>query len=122
MPLVETPTELPGGETILLVDDEPAVRAAVRRHLSNNGYTVLDCEDGEAAITLAEEYDEAIHLLLSDVLMPGMTGQEVAERITAIRPGLPVLFMSGYAQPEFGAAIQRRPAVAGETLHRALFA
>jgi PAS domain S-box-containing protein len=89
----------PGGETVLVVEDEDALREVTRRILARNGHTVLTAASGAEAIELAESYDGEIHLLLTDVVMPQMLGKEVAERIRAIRKGVEVLFMSGYAQP-----------------------
>ena len=82
----------PGRETVLVVEDEPSIRAAARRVLASNGYRVLVAEDGAAAEQIAAR--EEIDLLLTDVVMPGMGGRELAERLS----GLPVLFMSGYAE------------------------
>jgi PAS domain S-box-containing protein len=92
-------TGVRGGETVLVVDDEEALREVTRRILTRNGHTVLTASSGAEAIQTAEGYEGEIHLLLTDVVMPEMLGKEVAERVRAIRRGLPVLFMSGYAQP-----------------------
>jgi len=88
-----------GWETILVVEDELALQEVTRRILARNGHTVLTASSGLEAIRLAESYEGEIHLLLTDVIMPQMLGKEVAERIRLIRAGIPVLFMSGYAQP-----------------------
>jgi len=83
------------GETVLLVEDEEAVRRACKRILERAGFRVVEASDGSQA--LAELADTPIDLLLTDVIMPGgMTGRDLAERLQAARPGLPVLFMSGY--------------------------
>ncbi len=83
------------GETVLLVEDEDAVRKACRRILERAGFQVVVARDGSQA--LAELADTPIDLLLTDVIMPGgMSGRDLAERLQAARPGLPVLFMSGY--------------------------
>jgi signal transduction histidine kinase len=83
------------GETVLLVEDEDAVRNACRRILERAGFQVVEASDGSQA--LAELADGPVDLLLTDVIMPGgMTGRALAERLQATRPGLPVLFMSGY--------------------------
>jgi nitrogen-specific signal transduction histidine kinase/CheY-like chemotaxis protein len=92
-----------GGETILVVEDEPAMLEVTRRILADNGYEVLVAADGAAALRLAGDHPGAIDVLLTDVVMPEMLGKEVAERVTALRPGIGVLFMSGYAQPVIGA-------------------
>jgi two-component system cell cycle sensor histidine kinase/response regulator CckA len=86
-----------GEETILLVEDEDVVRALAHRVLERCGYTVLACADGAEAIDLADRHPEPIDLLLTDVVMPGLRGPEVAERVSASRPGIKVLYMSGYA-------------------------
>ncbi|MEY2400347.1 MAG: hypothetical protein QOJ08_458 [Ilumatobacteraceae bacterium] len=88
-----------GGELILVVEDEDALREVTRRILIRNGHQVLTAADGIEAIEVAKAYEGEIHLLLTDVVMPHMLGKELAERIQSIRPGIPVLFMSGYAQP-----------------------
>ncbi|MEW5736297.1 MAG: PAS domain-containing protein, partial [Thermodesulfobacteriota bacterium] len=92
----EEPEPLPGNETILLVEDEPAILKLAQAILSHYGYTVLAAETPEAALSLAEKNGESIHLLLTDVVMPGMNGKELRDRIAAFQPGIKVLFMSGY--------------------------
>jgi CheY-like chemotaxis protein len=83
------------GETVLLVEDEDAVRKACRRILERAGFQVVVASDGSQA--LAELADKPIDLLLTDVIMPGgMSGRDLADRLQAARPGLPVLYMSGY--------------------------
>ncbi|MCU1357971.1 MAG: sensor hybrid histidine kinase [Acidimicrobiales bacterium] len=93
------PNHSAGGETVLVVEDEHALREVTRRILSQNQYDVLLASNGDEAIHVAEEHEGAIDLLLTDVIMPNMLGREVAQRITAVRPGTRVLYMSGYAQP-----------------------
>jgi CheY-like chemotaxis protein len=88
-----------GGETILVVEDEGAMREVTRRILTRHGYEVIVAASGAEAIDIAQERGNEIHMLVTDVVMPHMLGKEVAERVTAIRPGLRVLYMSGYAQP-----------------------
>ncbi len=85
-----------GAETVLVVEDEDAVRSVIRRALQGAGYTVLEARGGADAIRLAEQHGGPIHLLLTDVVMPGLNGRQVAERVTALRPGARVLFVSGY--------------------------
>ncbi|MCC6742202.1 MAG: response regulator [Planctomycetia bacterium] len=85
-----------GGETVLLVEDEAQVRAITSKLLSRLGYRVLEAPDGPAALALAAKTAEKIHLLLTDVVMPRMNGPELAAKLTAQRPGLRVLFASGY--------------------------
>jgi CheY-like chemotaxis protein len=89
-----------GTETILLVEDERAVRALVVRVLLRRGYVVLQAGNGKEALAVAERHRGPIHLLLTDVVMPQMGGRELAERLTAGRPGLRVLFVSGYTGDE----------------------
>ncbi|MBA2689048.1 MAG: response regulator [Gemmatimonadaceae bacterium] len=88
--------ELGGSETILLAEDEEAVRSLVRRVLENNGYTVLVARDGSEAIRLAAAHADAIDLFLTDVIMPGTGGVELARQIREHCPDTPVLYMSGY--------------------------
>jgi CheY-like chemotaxis protein len=89
-------TSLLGTETILLTEDAPALRATAHQILERYGYTVLDAPSSTAALTLARSRSGPIHLLLTDVVMPGMSGRELAERFVAKRPGVKVLYMSGY--------------------------
>jgi two-component system cell cycle sensor histidine kinase/response regulator CckA len=90
-----------GTETLLLVEDEAAVRASVRRLLEWHGYTVLEARNGADALRVYEAHEEGIDLVLTDVVMPEMGGHELVERLRALRPGLRVLFMSGYAERAF---------------------
>src|SRR5688572_8060174 len=93
------PARGPGGEeTILLVEDEPALRAVARRVLEGAGYRVVEASDGEAALALLEGGTGGIDLLFTDVIMPGMTGPELAARVGRLLPGLRVLFMTGYSE------------------------
>jgi PAS domain S-box-containing protein len=85
-----------GTETVLLAEDEAAVRNLVAEMLRAQGYTVLEADNGEAGLRLAQEYKETIQLLLTDVIMPQMGGKELAERLSATRPEIKVLFVSGY--------------------------
>ena len=85
-----------GKETVLLVEDEEVVRTLARKTLEKCGYTVLEACKPEEAIRLADQHQEPIHLLLSDVVMPGMGGGQLAERLIALRPGIRVMYMSGY--------------------------
>ncbi|MBI4500593.1 MAG: response regulator [Gemmatimonadetes bacterium] len=91
----EAPTALQGTETVLLVEDEPAVRGVARKSLSRHGYTVLEAADPETALRLARA-NRPIHLVLTDVVMPGMSGRELAEDLVTLVPGIKVLYMSGY--------------------------
>jgi two-component system cell cycle sensor histidine kinase/response regulator CckA len=85
-----------GSETILLVEDEKGVRELAREYLSMSGYTVIEAEDGHTALELAAMHVGPIHLLLTDVVMPGISGRELAERVGQVRPGIKILYMSGY--------------------------
>jgi two-component system, cell cycle sensor histidine kinase and response regulator CckA len=91
----ETPR---GSETVLLVEDEEIVRQLEREVLQENGYTVLEAQDTEHAIRLCGEHPGTIHLLLTDVVMPQMSGRELAEQLAPIRPEMKVLYASGYAE------------------------
>ncbi len=85
-----------GKETILLVEDEFSLRELVRTTLHSKGYVVLEASDGKDALNLCERYHGSIDLMLTDVVMPGMSGRELADRLKQLRPGLRVLYMSGY--------------------------
>jgi CheY-like chemotaxis protein len=92
-----TSPALPGSETILLVEDEDVVRNLAQRVLLRNGYTVLVANQGTEALQAFQQHDGPIHLLLTDVVMPGgINGRQLAERLLAQRPKLKVLYMSGY--------------------------
>ncbi len=102
-----------GAETVLLVEDEEAVRAVARQFLLNDGYQVLEAGDAEQALRIAGEHGGAIDLLLTDMGLPGMPGSALAESFRRIRPGAKVLFMTGYSEPpaegstRAGAVIQK---------------
>ncbi|MET0422965.1 MAG: ATP-binding protein [Actinoplanes sp.] len=112
------------GETLLVVEDEAALRDMAGRILSGAGYRVLSAEGGVEALDLAARHDGTIDLLLSDVVMPGMLGKDLAERLTGARPDTRVLYMSGYAQPVLhsqgtldpGVVLLEKPFTAGELL------
>jgi two-component system, cell cycle sensor histidine kinase and response regulator CckA len=87
-----------GSATVLLVEDEQSVRALASRVLARGGYTVLVADGGTAALALAAQYEGCIDLLMTDVVMPGMSGRELAERLVPTRPGIRVLFASGYTE------------------------
>lgn len=89
---------VPGGgtETVLVVEDETPVRDVVLRSLRTRGYEVLEARDGAGALELIERYEGEIHLLLTDVVLPGIGGRELAEQVVTLRPDIGVLYMSGY--------------------------
>jgi len=87
-----------GSETILLVEDEDMVRALAKDILKMNGYKVLEAAHGNAALDLSRAYDGPIALMLTDVVMPAMNGHELYEKLAPLRPGMRVLYMSGYAE------------------------
>jgi len=89
-------------ETILLVEDASKLRRLTRQYLENQGYTVLEAADGAAAIEVSNAHPGPIHLLLTDVIMPGMNGRELAYRISSLRPETKVLYMSGYTEKAVG--------------------
>src|SRR5207344_1001495 len=87
---------LHGHETILLAEDEPAVRKLVRDALEQLGYTVLTAADGYEAMRILEVHPGAVHLLLTDVIMPLMSGPELVKRVRSVKPATKVVYMSGY--------------------------
>jgi signal transduction histidine kinase len=108
LPRVEAPVEAPreaapvtapeaGSETVLVAEDEPLVRVLVRKTLTQAGYRVLEAGGGEEALQLAARHDGTIHLLVTDVVMPGMSGRELMRRLAEVRPSVKVLYMSGYS-------------------------
>jgi PAS domain S-box-containing protein len=95
--VVEKPAAAPSGsETILFVEDEESVRELVREYLSGTGYRILEACDGVQALEVAGEYEGTIDMLVTDVVMPRLSGRELASRIAAERPHLKILFISGY--------------------------
>jgi two-component system cell cycle sensor histidine kinase/response regulator CckA len=101
IPAESTATE-PGTETVLLVEDETNLRYLARQFLEKQGYRVVEAADGAAAMQIAVAHEGMIHLLLTDVIMPGMNGRELAQRISEIRPNVKVLYMSGYTENVIG--------------------
>jgi len=98
----EVPAAEPGTETILLVEDEANLRYLAGQFLEKQGYRVVEAADGAAAMQIAVAHEGVIHLLLTDVIMPGMNGRELAQRISEIRPNVKVLYMSGYTENVIG--------------------
>jgi len=106
LPAVERPAEFDapgiafqsprGHETILLVEDENDVRDVLTESLTQYGYKVLNAKNGAEAITTATQYPDVIHLLVTDLAMPGISGSEVASRLRGLRPGTQVVYMSGF--------------------------
>jgi len=106
-------TTLRGSETILLVEDEDQVRTVITTLLQRQGYRVLAVGNGADALALCETHTEAFDLLLTDVVMPRMSGPELARRVSAIRPGIRILCMSGYTDD----SITRHGVLAAEMAH-----
>lgn len=90
---------IPHRETILLVDDHPSIRKLLGSILKSEGYAVLEAEDGRQALELCRRYENQIHLLLTDIVMPKMNGPLLAEQVIMLRPDIQVLYMSGYVDP-----------------------
>ncbi len=119
-------TQVGGSEKILLVEDDPPVRAVAHRGLSRYGYSVLPAESGSEALRLAEEHEGTIDLLLTDIMMPGMNGVEVGAEILKRYPGIKVLYMSGYADQDLvrqgllkpGTRFLQKPFTPGELAER----
>jgi signal transduction histidine kinase len=103
---------VPKGETVLVVEDEEALREVTRRIFARNGYEVITAGSGVEALGVARGHAGEIHLLVTDVVMPRMLGKEVAEKMRLIKPGIEVLYMSGYARPVLTAQGRLDPSVA----------
>lgn len=104
---------LPGGsETVLVVDDDDTVRAMIRETLKMKGYTVLDARFNSAALLMAGRHQGPIHLMIADVMMPGVTGRELARRLESLRPDMKLLYISGYSRDAvFGGKLLEEGAV-----------
>ena len=114
---MELPPAIRGSETVLLVEDDEALRELIHEFLETSGYEVLVASDPARAIEAARGREGAIHLLLTDISMPSMNGRELARRVKELRPEIRVLYMSGYAAdgmadrgvPEPGALLILKP-------------
>ncbi len=91
-----------GSETVLLVEDEESVRQLVRETLESKGYKVLEADNGEAALRIVSNYSDKIDMLITDVVMPGMSGRELSARLCESRPQTKVLYLSGYTEDAIG--------------------
>ena len=96
------PPENSGTETLLIVENEPAIRNLLQVALRRNGYTVLAAESGREALELVRNHADAIHLLITDVVMPDMDGPELVRQLSTILPDTRTLFMSGYMDDTLG--------------------
>jgi PAS domain S-box-containing protein len=120
------PESEPEPETVLVVEDETGIRALVRKILERQGYRVLDAAQADAAIRLCEEFPGPIQLVITDVVMPEMGGREMVEKLTGIRPGIKVLYVSGYtddpqvhaANVSQGSAFLQKPFTLGALLDK----
>jgi len=109
------PSAAPGSDTILLVEDEGAVRALAARVLRRKGFTVLEAKDGEDALRVAGSHAGAITLLITDLIMPGLDGPRLAERLLASgRPAMRVLLISGYMEEDLRRGALRHAAFLGK--------
>jgi two-component system, cell cycle sensor histidine kinase and response regulator CckA len=97
-PVKSTTAAAGGSETVLLVEDEESVRQLVRDTLLSRGYKVIEAQNGEAGLKVSQEYEGVIEMLITDVVMPGIGGRELAQRVSAARPRIKVLFLSGYTE------------------------
>ena len=132
IPQGETPAALPqGSEMVLVVEDDAIIRGLLREVLESLGYQVIEAESGPDALRKAAEYGKRIDLLLTDVVMPGMNGRELADLLRRERPGMRILYLSGYTQDilikqgvlEPGAALIQKPLTTGilaQTVRRVL--
>jgi hypothetical protein len=112
-------------KTVLLVDDDKTTLHVLRKMLQQQGYTVLFASDGETALKLFRLHDHPIHLLLTDVVMPHLSGMQLAERVRVLRPALPILFISGLMQESAvqewvrgGARFLRKPVAQAQLMEK----
>ena len=105
LPVVHIPSSLARGtETVLLAEDEQDVREVAREFLESAGYIVLEAADGDAALEISATHSGAIDLLITDMVMPGISGQELARKMRSLRDGIRVIYMSGYSEHAAGEA------------------
>ncbi len=97
----QRPDRPPGGYTVLVVDDEEAVRRLACRMLTWTGYQALEARHGREALATIEEHEGPVHLVLTDIKMPGMNGRELGRHVEERWPGKPILYMSGFASEVF---------------------
>ncbi|MCY2924089.1 MAG: response regulator [Planctomycetota bacterium] len=109
--MLPSPTLRAGHETILVAEDEEPVRQFVVSALRRYGYHVLEASDGQEALKISGEYGERIDLLLTDVVMPTMSGPELADRLAAARPETKILYMSGYTSDSISTQGLLKPGV-----------
>jgi len=112
-------------ETILVVEDAEPIRRMVISMLLQSGYHCLEAPDGSEALEVLDTHEEPVHLVLTDLLMPNMSGTELAEHLARLRPGLPIVFMSGYTEDPMVVSIGRnrnnflaKPFTAGALLEK----
>ena len=101
-PRPPTPVLSRGTETVLLVEDDEQVRGVMYAILRRQGYVVLEAQNGGEAILVCEQHEGEIHVLVTDMVLPRMSGRQLAERLRSLRPGLKVLYVSGYVEHGFG--------------------
>jgi CheY-like chemotaxis protein len=110
-PIISTRSQVAGPPVILLVEDESMVREVTREVLRHAGYKVLECSSAKEALQLVRQHPGRIDLLLTDVVMPGMNGDDLARHLQLMQPGLIAVFMSGYAQNDITQKISRTAAI-----------
>ena len=120
-PAVAEPAHGFSGETILLVEDQEAVRHLMREVLEMSGYVILEAASGKEALRISNAHKMPIRLMVTDVVMPGMTGTELGQQLRALRPEMKVLYISGYADDalhegvlDAGSAFLQKPVKASE--------
>lgn len=112
VPTQPPPSEAGGCETVLLVEDEESVRELVKLTLVARGYKVMEAENGECGLQMAQSFKDNIDILITDVMMPGIGGRELAKKLSEIRPGISVLYLSGYTEDAVVTRGTAGPAVA----------